>query len=40
VLNSRDAAGADNALRGVLAERKRLYQVYLDARRRLEASAG
>jgi predicted Zn finger-like uncharacterized protein len=40
VLNSRDAAGADNALRSVMAERKRLYQVYLDARRRFEASAG
>lgn len=40
VLNSRDAAGADNVVRGVLAERKRLYQVFVDARRRFEASAG
>jgi hypothetical protein len=40
VLNSRDAAGADNALRSVMAERKRLYQVFVDARRRYEASAG
>jgi predicted Zn finger-like uncharacterized protein len=40
VLNPRDAAGADNLVRGVLAERKRLYQVLVDARRRFEASAG
>jgi predicted Zn finger-like uncharacterized protein len=39
VLNSRDAAGADNVLRSVMAERKRLYQVFVDARRRFEASA-
>jgi hypothetical protein len=40
VLNSRDAANADNLVRAVLTERKRLYQVFLDARRRFEASAG
>jgi predicted Zn finger-like uncharacterized protein len=39
VLNSRDAAGADNVLRSVMAERKRLYQVFVDARRRFEAAA-
>jgi predicted Zn finger-like uncharacterized protein len=39
VLNSRDAGGADNLVRSVLAERKRLYQVFVDARRRFEASA-
>jgi len=38
VLNSRDASGADNTLRTVMAERKRLYQVFVDARRRYEAS--
>jgi predicted Zn finger-like uncharacterized protein len=40
VLSSRDAAAADNVVRGVMAERKRLYQVFTDARRRFEASAG
>jgi predicted Zn finger-like uncharacterized protein len=39
VLNSRDTAGADSLVRSVMAERKRLYQVFLDARRRFEASA-
>ena len=39
VLNSRDAGGADNLVRSVMAERKRLYQVFVDARRRFEASA-
>jgi predicted Zn finger-like uncharacterized protein len=39
VLNSRDAGGADNILRSVMAERKRLYQVFVDARRRFEAAA-
>jgi predicted Zn finger-like uncharacterized protein len=39
VLNSRDATGADNILRSVMAERKRLYQVFVDARRRFEAAA-
>jgi predicted Zn finger-like uncharacterized protein len=39
VLNSRDAGGADNVLRSVMAERKRLYQVFVDARRRFEAAA-
>ena len=40
VLNGRDAAGADAALRSTMAERTRLYQVFTDARRRFEASAG
>ncbi len=40
VLNSRDAAGADNLMRSVMTERKRLYQVFVDARRRFEAAAG
>jgi len=39
VLHSRDAAGADNLVRSVMAERKRVYQVFVDARRRFEASA-
>jgi hypothetical protein len=39
-LSSRDAAGADNLMRGVMTERKRLYQVFMDARRRFEAAAG
>jgi predicted Zn finger-like uncharacterized protein len=40
VLNGRDAAGADAALRNTMAERTRLYQLFTDARRRFEASAG
>ena len=40
VLNSRDVATADGLIRSVMAERKRLYQVFSDARRRFEASAG
>ena len=40
VINSRDLANADNLIRSVMAERKRLYQVFSDARRRFEASAG
>jgi len=39
VLNGRDAAGADAALRNTMAERTRLYQLFSDARRRFEASA-
>lgn len=39
VINSRDAASADAVLRSTLNERFRLFQVYLDARRRHEASA-
>jgi DNA-binding response OmpR family regulator len=40
VLNTRDAAQADASLRNVMAERTRLYQLFTDARRRFEASAG
>ena len=40
VLNGRDAAGAEAVLRSSMAERIRLYQLFSDARRRLEASAG
>jgi predicted Zn finger-like uncharacterized protein len=38
VVNSRDAAGVDAILRNTLAERQRLYQVFLDSRRRFEAA--
>jgi hypothetical protein len=40
VLNGRDAAGAEAVLRSTMAERTRLYQLFTDARRRFEASAG
>jgi len=40
VLNGRDVASADAVLHNALAERTRLYQVYLDARRRFEQAAG
>jgi predicted Zn finger-like uncharacterized protein len=40
VLNGRDTAGADAALRNTMAERTRLYQLFTDARKRFEASAG
>lgn len=40
VLNGRDAAGADAALRSTMAERTRLYQLFSETRRRFEASAG
>jgi hypothetical protein len=39
VLSTRDAAGAENAIRNTLAERTRVYQAFTDARRRFEASA-
>ena len=39
VLNSRDAASADAVLRSTLGERARLFQVFLEARRRHEAAA-
>jgi hypothetical protein len=39
VLNGRDIPTADSAIRGALSERQRLYQVFLDARRRFEESA-
>jgi predicted Zn finger-like uncharacterized protein len=38
VVNPREAAGADALIRTMLTERRRLYQAYLDARRRFEAS--
>jgi response regulator RpfG family c-di-GMP phosphodiesterase len=40
VLSARDAAQADAPLRNSMAERGRLYQMFSDARRRFEASAG
>jgi hypothetical protein len=40
VLNGRDAAGAEAVLRSTMAERTRLYQLFSEARRRFEASAG
>jgi hypothetical protein len=40
VLNGRDAAAAEAVLRNTMAERTRLYQLFTDARRRFEASAG
>jgi predicted Zn finger-like uncharacterized protein len=39
VVNSREAANADSQIRLMLAERKRLFQAYSDARRRFEASS-
>ena len=36
VLNSRDVATCESLLRSTIQERKRLYQPYLDARRRIE----
>jgi predicted Zn finger-like uncharacterized protein len=36
VVSARDASSADNIIRTVLAERNRMYQVYLDARKRWE----
>jgi predicted Zn finger-like uncharacterized protein len=38
VVSTHDAAMADNAVRTVMAERTRLYQVYLDAKRRYDES--
>jgi predicted Zn finger-like uncharacterized protein len=40
VLHSRDAGGAEHAVRSTLLERRRLYKAFLDARQRFEASAG
>jgi len=40
VVGSYDTAGVETALRSTLAERTRLYQMFTDARRRFEASAG
>jgi hypothetical protein len=40
VLNGRDVATADAVIRNTLGERQRLYQVFLDARRRFEEAAG
>ena len=36
VVNPRDAEVCENVIRSTLAERKRLLQPYLDARRRIE----
>ncbi len=36
VVNPREADSCDNAIRATLQEKKRLYQPYLDARRRIE----
>jgi predicted Zn finger-like uncharacterized protein len=36
VINPRDAEGCENVIRSTLAEKKRLFQPYLDARRRIE----
>ena len=40
VVGSHDTAGVEAALRNTLAERTRLYQMFTEARRRFEASAG
>lgn len=40
VVGSHDTAGVEAALKNTLAERTRLYQMFTDARRRFEASAG
>jgi predicted Zn finger-like uncharacterized protein len=40
VVNTRDLATADAVLGKITDERSRLYQVYVEARRRFEASAG
>jgi CheY-like chemotaxis protein len=40
VLSGRDAGQADGPLRSAMSERARLYQMFSDARRRFEASAG
>jgi hypothetical protein len=39
VLNGRDAGTADAVIRGTQSERQRLYQVFLDARRRFEEAS-
>jgi len=40
VLHSRDAGTADQAIRGTVAERKRLYQAYDEARKRFDEAPG
>jgi hypothetical protein len=40
VVNPRDLATADTVVTKTVQERSRLYQAYLDAQRRFEASAG
>jgi predicted Zn finger-like uncharacterized protein len=40
LVNTRDVSTADAIVRNTVAERARLYQVFLDARRRFEESAG
>jgi predicted Zn finger-like uncharacterized protein len=38
VVNSREAAASDSVFRSVFAERNRIYQVFLEARKRFEAA--
>lgn len=40
VISSRDAATADAVFRGTLAERTRIYQCFMDSRKRADAAAG
>jgi len=40
VVNSKDVSSVDTVFRSVLAERNRVYQAFLEARRRFEASGG
>lgn len=40
VVSSRDAATADATFRNVLSERTRVYQVFMDAKKRADAAAG
>lgn len=40
VVNSREAASVDSVFRGAMAERNRLYKVFLEARKRFEAAGG
>ena len=40
VVNPRDAVGAEGALLNTMAERNRVYQAFLEARKRMEAAAG
>ena len=39
VVNARDISHADGVLLPAMAERTRLYQVFVDARKRFEATA-
>jgi hypothetical protein len=40
VMNPKDAGSAEAALLNTMAERNRVYQAFLDARKRMEAAAG